>query len=742
MIINRGNHMAIESRGRPSGAESGAAGSGIAFLALSCVGFIASPALAQDAGDTAAGQPARLGGVVVTDTVIESSYDRKESSSVKFTQPLLDTPKSVTVIPQEVISDRAFLSLTDVLRATPGITLGAGEGGTPMGDRPFIRGFEAANDMLVDGIRNVGRFNYEVFNLEAVEVVKGPSGVQTGRGSTGGTVNMITKTPQAENFIGGSMVLGTDETKRLTVDVNQQLSDTVAIRVNAMGHDADVAGRDVVTQSRYGFSPSLTIGLGTPTRATIAYHYLKTDAIPDVGMPFANSGTETPLKVGRDNFYGHAGRDFHETEGQLGSLTIEHDITDAITIRNSTRLVRQTNEAIFSRPDFASEADAQAGIVRVSFRGSNRKTTGFLNQTDVRGEFDTGGVTHNFIGGVEYSKEKIYSRNAWQSTEATTTQNLFNPNPHAAFPAIFKDEPAGNIVPSRQEAIAAFLFDTLTLSEQFEVNLGLRYDDYEASGLVGGDRIVSKTDFWNYQAGLVYKPVPNASLYVNYSTSSNPSGEALGQSGGADGPAGGNLNDNKAELDPERAKSWELGAKWDLFDEQLSLTGAVFQIKKNNQRATDPITGEVSLIGKTRVRGFEVGFSGNITPEWNVFGGYTYIDPELVDDGAGANDGNVVKFIAKNTFNLWTTYDVTQRINIGGGINYVGSRWVDDANTKRLPGYVRFDATAGYQVSENVDVRLNIQNLTNKTYYDASHVGVFAVVAPGRSALLSASVRF
>lgn len=726
-------------RNPASGAASGHAGA--AFLALSCVGFIASPALAQDVAANGA-EPARLGGMTVTDTAIEESYDRKESSSVKFTQPLLDTPRTVTVIPRELIEDRAFLSLTDVLRATPGVTLGAGEGGTPMGDRPFIRGFESANDMLVDGIRNVGRFNYEVFNLEAVEVVKGPSGALIGRGASGGTVNMITKAPRAEDFVAVGVVGGTDETKRLTVDVNQQLSDTIAIRINAMGHDADVAGRDVVTQSRYGFSPTITVGLGTPTRATLAYHYLKTDSIPDVGMPFNNSGTETPLKLDRDNFYGHAGRDFFETEGQLGSLTVEHDFTDKITLRNSTRLVRQTNEAIFSRPDFASLANAERGIVRVSFRSSNRKTTGVLNQTDLRGEFETGGVKHNFIGGVEYSKEKIYSRTAWSSAASTTTQDLLNPNPYAPFPAISKGAPAADSVPSTQESKAAFLFDTLTLSEQFEVNLGLRYDDYKASGLVGSDRVVSKTDFWNYQAGVVYKPVPNASIYVNYATSSNPSGEAQGQSGGADGAAGGNLNDNKAALDPERSKSWELGAKLDLFDEQLSLTGAVFQTKKNNQRATDPITGEVALIGNTRVRGFEVGFSGNITPEWNVFGGYTYLDPELVDDGAGTNDGNVVKYIAKNSFNLWTTYNVTPQFNIGGGINYVGSRWIDDANTKRLPGYVRFDATVGYAVNENVDVRLNIQNLTDKTYYDASHVGVFAVVAPGRSALLSVSTRF
>ena len=710
------------------------------FLALSCVGLIAAPAVAQEAASEEPGSR-RLGGVTVTDTAIDESYDRKESSSIKFTQPLLDTPKSVTVIPREVIEDRGFTSLVDILRTTPGITLGSGEGGTPMGDRPLVRGYESATDMQIDGLRSVGRFSHEVYNLESVEVVKGPGGALNGRGSTGGAINLVTKTPHADDFVVLRATLGTDETKRITADINHQLSEGIAVRLNVMGHDADVAGRDALKVSRWGFSPSIAFGLGSPLRATLAYSYLKTDDIPDFGHPFQNSGTTSPLKLKRNNFYGFANRDFRETEGHFGSAILEYDLTESITLRNATRLVRTTNEYIVSRPSFnTTTATPATGRVLIDFRSANILTEGFLNQTDLRGKFNTGGIEHSFIAGVEYSKEKQRSRPAWVQAAGAVPllQSLHDPDPYAAFNPLVKTPFTTPAVPIKHETVAAFLFDTLSLSEQFQINLGIRYDDYKVSD---GTR-TAKNDFWNYQAGLVYKPLPNGSIYLSYGTSSNPSGECAGMAGGAEGAGACTLNNNNVNLKPERARSWELGTKWDLFDEQLSLTAAVFQTKKSNAHATDPITGTVQLIGNNRVRGFEFGVSGNITPEWNIFGGYTYLNAKLIDDGTGANAGNKIKFVAPHSFSVWTTYKITPEFDIGGGVNYTGKRYVNDANTQWFKPYARIDATIGYKVSDNLDLRLNVQNLTNKLYYDASHVGIFANVAPGRSALLTANLHY
>ncbi|MFV0644746.1 MAG: TonB-dependent receptor [Sphingomonadaceae bacterium] len=706
------------------------------FLALSCIGVVGSttPAFAQE-------EPQRLGGVTVTDTAIDESYDRKESSSVKFTQPLLDTPKSDTVIPSEVIEDRGFTSLTDILRTTPGITMGSGEGGTPMGDRPLVRGYESATDMQIDGLRSVGRFNHEVYNLESVEVVKGPGGALNGRGSTGGAINLVTKKPLEGDFITIRGTVGTDETKRVTADINHQLADGIAVRLNIMGHDADVAGRDAVKVSRWGFSPSIAFGLGGPLRATLSYSYLKTDDIPDFGHPFRDSGTVSPLKLDRDNFYGFANRDFRETEGHFGSAILEYDVAAGVTLRNSTRLARMTNEYIVSRPSFnTTTATPATGLVVAGYRSANILTEGFLNQTDLRGEFDTGGITHNFIAGVEYSKEKQKRLAAWTQAPgaAILYQSLNNPDPYAAFNPIEKIPLTSPAVPIQHETKAAFLFDTLELSDQLQINLGIRYDDYK---VWDGTR-TAKNDFWNYQAGIVYKPVPFGSIYLSYGTSSNPSGECAGMAGGSEGASACTLTNNNVNLKPERARSWELGTKWDLFDEQLSLTAAAFQTKKTNARATDPITGTVQLIGDNRVRGFEFGVSGNITPEWNVFGGYTYLDAKLIDDGAGGNDGNRIKFIAPHSFSIWTTYNITPEFDMGGGVNYTGTRYVNDANTQKFKPYARVDLTVGYKASDALAFRINVQNLTNKLYYDASHVGLFANVAPGRSALLTASLNY
>ncbi|MGH8440988.1 MAG: TonB-dependent receptor, partial [Pseudomonas sp.] len=252
----------------------------------------------------------------------------------------------------------------------------------------------------------------------------------------------------------------------------------------------------------------------------------------------------------------------------------------------------------------------------------------------------------------------------------------------------------------------------------------------------------SSSELWNYQVGVVFKPMPNGSIYLSYGTSSNPSGENT-QSGGADGAGAGNLNGNKANLDPEKARSVELGTKWDVLNEQLSLTAAVFRTEKTNARVTDPLTGLVALDGDQKVTGFELQATGRITDAWAIWAGYTYLDAEVVKSGGDrSNDGNQSKFIAPNSFSLWSSYDITDRWRVGGGANYMDDRYMNDANTITVDDYWRYDAMVGYKVNKNLDLQLNVLNLTDETIYDASHVGLFATVAPGRSAELTASFTF
>lgn len=703
---------------------------GMALVGATAVG--AQEQTAQSAGPVKLG-PVKVGGEVAA----EPTYKAKASSSVKLRAPLVDTPKTVTIISGDLIEERGATSLSEILRTTPGITLGSGEGGTPIGDRPFIRGYEASTDIFIDGMRDLGRTTHEAFNVESIEVVKGPASTYSGRGSTGGSLNIISKKPTEQNAYAGTVQGGTDETFRGTIDLNHRVSDTVAVRLNAMGHQADVAGRDAIEVKRWGVAPSVTFGIGTPTRVTLSYYHMRTDDIPDLGIPFSDAGNAGRVivpDVDRSNFYGYVDRDFRKVSSDLATINIEHDFSDTITLRNASRYSRTLNDYIVTRPSFAAGGEA-AGVVSTAYRSSIRHSEALFNQTDLYGSFVLGGFEHNFVGGVEISRERLKSASYAGTTDTNGTHDLLNPDPYLPAPGgVYTPGNYGN--PNTTTTKSAYLFDTIKLNEQFQVNAGVRFDHYDID-VVTNSRI---DKMWNFNVGLIYKPMEQGSIYVSYGTSSNPAGETAGQSGGADGAAGGGFRD----LAPEKSRSLELGTKWELFDDQLLLTAAVFETRKTNARTQDAVTGEVTIDGSNRVRGLELGVVGNITPEFQVSANYTYLDPKITEyRNSGVDfDGNVMKYVAKQNFGLWATYSVLPELTIGGGANYTGKRYLNDANTFYFGSYWRFDATAAYQLTDNIELRLNVLNLTNKTYYDASHVGLFANVAPGRSGLLTASFRY
>ena len=687
---------------------------------------------------TAYAQSQTLDEVTVTAPAAKPAYTIEKSSSSKFTAPLLDTPKTVTIIPKELIEDRGATSLADVLRTTPGISMGSGEGGTPVGDRPFIRGYEASTYIYIDGVRDLGRFAHEAFNIEQVEVIKGPGSVYSGRGSTGGTINLVSKSPQRENFLSGSVGLGTDSYSRVTADVNRVLGEGVAARLNVMKHKADVPGRDTVDQDRWGIAPSIKFGIDSPTSVTLSYYALRADDVPDLGHPFdtgLRGAIGEPVKVDRNNFYGVVGRDQRSNDADMATILAEHKFQNGFKLSNTTRWGKSISQYVMSRPTI----HAPSGMVNRDFRAGNRKNETLTNQTDLNGSFKVGQMENNFVTGLEFSREQLFSGGTARVANVARTSLQF-PNPYspAYVGSTIDDFDSNYTLSNKTTTRAAYFFNTTKLSPQWEVNTGLRYDRYAVT-----DGSIGRTDnMWNYQLGLVYKPAPNGSVYLSYGTSSNPSGETTGQSGGADGAAGGGLGGARANLEPEKNRSLELGTKWNVLNNRLALTGALFQTRKTNQRATDPLTGDVALIGNNRTRGVELGVSGNITPAWSIYGGYTYLDPKMTEDGSGGNAGKRLKFIAKNSFSLWSTYKVTSALSVGGGATYMSHRWMDDANTLGVPAYWRYDAMVSYAINKNLDIRLNVLNIGDKLIYEGSHVGIFANVAPGRSALVTANFRY
>lgn len=708
--------------------------------------LVAGPVYAQQAA-TPGVHSGTLPAVIAQD---EAGYQAKEVQTRKFGATLQQTPKSITVIPEKLMHDRGAASLADVLRTTPGITLGSGEGGTPAGDRPFIRGYEASTDIFIDGARDYARGSHETFNLESVEVVKGPSSVLSGRGGTGGSINLVTKTPRLDKFFDITAGYGTSGQWRSTIDGNYQFSESGAIRLNAMKMGGEMPGRKGVDIDRWGFAPSIAFGLNTPTRLTLSYSHIENKDTPDLGIPFfnkANPGRVTPPKVKRENFYGRRGVDFRENIFDTATVVAEHDINDQFTLRNLTRYGSSLNHYLLTRPSFDHCAIGASGHCADEGPGAQftradrtrwRSSKSLINQTDLYGSFYTNSIKHNVVFGLEFGKEELFSKTisgAPFQRNRGEQDSLYDPDSRRSYTY---DLTYGNKEKSGQiNTRSLYLFDTLELNPQWAVNLGLRFDQFRVQ-----NQTTSRQDsFWNYQAGVVYKPMPYGSVYLSYSTSSNPDGENVGQAGGADGVAGGAAI---RDLKPERSHSWELGTKWDLFDQRLSLTGAIFQTDKTDARSTDPVTGDVTLSGHTRVRGLELAAAGSITPNWDIWASWSWLDPKVIEYRSGKNvfDGKQMKFIARQSGSLWTTYKVVPQLTLGAGATYMGSRYVNDTNTLHLPSYWRYDAMARYEVNSKLAFQLNANNLSNNAVYDASHVGIFANVGPGRSYMLTASYKF
>ena len=738
---------------------------------------------AEKTDSKATGNAIALDATAITGEAQDStSYQVEKASSPKYTAPLVDTPRSVTVIPQQVLKDTGALNMQDALRTVPGITFGAGEGGNPQGDRPFIRGFDAQGDTYLDGVRDTGSQSREIFAVENIEVSKGPNSAIGGRGAAGGSINLVSKKAHLGNSFDGGFTWGSDQTQRYTLDGNYQFSDTAAGRLNLMSHESNVAGRDKVDYDRWGIAPSLAFGLGTDTRVNLDYYHLESNDTPDSGVPYTipaggsaartKSNPDKPYAGGdHSNFYG-LDRDFRKGRTDTATFAIEHDLSDSLTIKNTLRHGTSMQDYILTQPD-DSKGNVNNGSLwrRANTRVSNTETT--TNQTDLFGNFYVAGFKNSFSTGVEYTREESQKSSYNVNTDTTprTTNvpassnctpsmigassnynctSLSNPNPNDPWNGAISRNYAGT--DTQANTYALYVFDTLELNEQWLVNMGLRYDhfdtDYKTYNAAGtttskGD---DTSEFVTGQFGVVYKPAENGSIYASYATSATPPGNTLGE-GQEGNPLGGTPDRSgnllSSDMEPETTKNYEIGTKWDLLNDRLSLTADIFRTEKENARVQVD-TSSYENAGKTRVQGVELSASGKITDKWQVFAGYAFMDSEQVDGGpmGKANDGNELPNTPKNSASLWTTYQVTPKLTIGGGAFYVDDVYGSVANTTMVDSYVRYDAMAAYKLTKNVDLQLNVQNLTNETYYDKAFSTHFANQAAGRTALLSTNFHF
>ena len=646
-----------------------------------------------------------------------------------------DAPQSISIISKDVIEQQAASTLRDVLRNVSGISMAAGEGGGgPAGDNLTLRGFGARNDIFVDGIRDFASYSRDTFNVEQVEVVKGPASAQTGRGSTGGYINMFSKQPQPMSFVSATAAGGIPAYGRATVDINigeaqLGIGGGTAFRLNAMYHNADSPGRDFVESERIGVAPSVAVGLGSRTRAILSYLYLRQNAQPDYGIPFVPATNtvlpafaDQPAPVDFDNYYGLTERDYEKTRSHMVTFALEHDLTDAIRISNSTRYGYATRDSLYSAPRFAG-----TGTTLINAQPQSRVTVDdvWFNQSNLFAEFETGGLRHDLIAGFEIADEN--SRNQGRTVTPATPTDLFDPDPRRPWVGTITDTPDGLVI-AGADTLAAYMFDTIHFSEQLQFTGGLRWERYasmfDPAGAAGPFERVDRDVTW--RAGLTFKPVPKLSLYVGAGTSVNPSIENMTQT---------NVSEALANLDPERSRTYEIGAKWEGFGGRLLLNAAVFRTDKVNAR-TDGLPGEPAtvLAGKQRVDGFELGATGKLTEAWSVIASYSYIDSEIRESNDPLELGNHLRNVPDQSGSLWTVYELPFGIEVGGGVRYVGTRYTNETNTREIGDYWVADATVAYEFMSGTTIRLNVFNLFDERYIDQVGGGHF-VPGPGRSAI-------
>ena len=665
----------------------------------------------------------------------------------KLTEPLVDIPQSIDVISDQLLKDRAVTNLNDALRNVPGISLGAGEFSW-QGNNPTIRGFVARTDMFLDGIRDFGSYYRDAFNLQQIEVLEGPSSILFGRGSTGGVINQVSKLPTLDRVIAGTLTGGTDYTRRITADVNEplpDLADGAAFRLTAMGHQQSVAGRNVAKDSRYGVAPSLALGLGTPTRLTAAYFHQSADDVPDYGLPWFGS---SPAPVPRQNFYGFTS-DSLKTGTDIATFKAAHDFSSDVTLRNELRYAYYTRDFRITEPIITAPLNTPLSAIAVSrniWSGAGLETM-IWDQADATVHFVTGPVTHTVVAGLEGGRES--SHPVFDNSSGVPTVPLLSPDPHlpfiaaSTFPRLISNTIAWSFAP--------YVLDTVKFGDHWEFDGGFRWDYFYAHyratrfstttpGLVTGHDDVPRTDEMpSYRAALVYKPETNGSVYFDYGTSFNPSAETLSQITSARGLGIGN-----ADLAPEKNETFELGTKWDVLNNQLSLTGAVFRLEKTNARVPDPNNPGFNILeGTQRVDGFSVGAVGHLTEDWQISAGYTYLDSHVVKSAAGAAPvGSPLTNTPKNAFSFFTEYRVIGGLELGGGVSYISSRLAQNVlPIKRVPDYWTADLMAKYNFSEKISLQLNVNNVFDKYYYDQLHP-FHVVPGQGRVALLTLNYEY
>lgn len=702
------------------------------------------------------------------------TYKVNKSSSAKITQDLVNTPQTIQVITEKVLKEQQATTLQEALRNTPGITLNLGENGnSDQKNNIIMRGFDTQSSIYKDGVRDSSNSVKDMFNTEAVEITKGAVGADNGRGVSSGYINQVSK--MANNKDEGEVTAsyGTEKNARLSADLNKKISETVGLRLNVMKHKGDVASRDEVEIDRTGIAASLGFGIGTDTRTTINYERFEQDDVPDGGLPtiglkgvtfsaLDNAGI-TANEVDRKNFYG-SNSDFEKATSDTYSLLFEHDFSPSTSVSNITKYTKTKQEMLTKALRFDSAANVFTSITDPSTWTYQRMTNQkweenevLVNKTNLSSSFETGSFTHNLSTGLELIKETKVTK-AYKSAGDGDRISVYNPDSSVAISGVDLSMSPKNL---KGEVITAgvYLFDSIDITDKFMLIGGGRLDKYEltqtgtntSTSRTTGITTISTVDeeesgtLKSWKLGLVYKPVENASIYISHATSQiQPGGNSLSYS----------TNDNNIDnpnKNPEESTTTEVGTKWNILDDKIALTAAIYQTIVSNQ-VTAETDGSYTQEGEKEVKGIELGIVGQVTDKLAISAGISKDKTDVTSKG-GSDDGAALRFSPDWSATMWTTYSLTPDFSLGLGTTYMGEQNVSssksgqtapvDGRLIKIDDFLVFDAMASYKIDKHSSVQLNVYNLADEEYVANTNKDGFRYT-PGaaRSGLLTYSYKF
>jgi catecholate siderophore receptor len=690
---------------------------------------------------------------------VTGSLDRVPST--KYAAALPETPQTIQLIPRTLIEEQGATTLSEALRNVPGITMQAGEGGgasNTTGDMFNMRGFSANNSLFVDGVRDDGLIARDVYNLEQIEVFSGPTGADVGRTNAAGYVNMTSKSPNLDRLEAGSISYGSEDQFRATVDLNQRLPfgatgtflGNSAVRVNALWQDGGIAGRDYAGRESRAVAPSIAFGLNTPTRVMASGQIMRQDNLADYGLPAAASpvgplsstSVLAPVPVEQDTYYGSPDYDYDKVSQDSVLFRVEHDLTPGATLRNQTRYNTAERTAVITSIANAAAYNPETNLVTLSRQANERHNDIFSNQTSLVARARTGSIQHDLSVGLEVASESQFAPTlGGAGTRAPVDLN----HPDVFSPVVgMAVAPTGALSEGSTDTVALYAFDGFDAGPRLRLNGGIRVERYvtrshavTATGAVtdleGDGTLVSG------KAGVVFRINDLGNIYASYGSSLTPPGSANFQLNA------GAANQNNPNVDPQKSTNYEVGTKWALAQNRLQLSGAVFHTENENVIFVLDATAVPPIFNQDDgqlVKGVAFALIGQIVPRWDVNLSLQYLDSSLKSQNA-VNNGNRLVLTPEVSGSLWTTVRLMRDIRVGGGLRYMDPVFVNAANTILVPRYTVADALLEAPLSRQLTLRLNVYNLTDRTYISSinNNGGRYNPGTP-RSFLLSTAVRF